>query len=65
VSGIQKGFYSTGDLNNNNGIFPLLPIGFIIGRNITINDISGVNLSYPNPQIIGWINMIIPLCPPN
>ncbi len=65
VAGRQKGFFSTGDLDNNSGIFSLLPIGFIIGRNIVVNDIGGSNISYPNPQIIAWINRVIPLCPPS
>ncbi|MEG3918479.1 hypothetical protein QUA07_04930 [Microcoleus sp. T3_A4] len=67
VAGRQKGSYSTGILINNKGIFPLLPTGFIIARNLSVTaNINGANvqlLSQPKLQIIAWINRVIPFCP--
>lgn len=36
IDGIDEGYYSSGKLDNNDGIFPLIPQGFLVGNNIKI-----------------------------
>lgn len=69
VAGRNLGSYSKGSILNNDGIFPLLPTGFIIARNLNISaNIGGITtvlLSKTDPHIIAWISKIIPYCPRN
>lgn len=68
VPGRQPGSYSTGTIEGNDGIFSLIPVRFIIARDINIKALVNrqptTALSQPGPQIIGWINRIVPFCPP-
>lgn len=41
IDGFEKGFYSSGDRLNNDGVFPLLPISMIIGTEVTVQGSIG------------------------
>lgn len=48
ILGLDKGYYSTGTLTNNNGVLPLIPQSFLVGKAITIEG----NLSATDQAIV-------------
>ncbi len=66
VMGQNPGSFSNGILQNNTGLFSLLPTYFIVARNITLIDDNN-NTCYDSSglQILAWISKINPFMPPN
>jgi hypothetical protein len=107
-AGLQAGDLSTGSITDNAGILPLIPVAFIIAKDIHISadwsetdaqrammaasedappigfgpfslsgqyymnqpatqptsTFDGTTISSPGVQIIGWVNQLVPFCPP-
>lgn len=60
VAGAQPGFYSNGSFDDNDGVFPLLPTGFVVARDIQIRanwgetDYSYASRSTSHRASVGW-----------
>jgi hypothetical protein len=60
----RKGWLSTGTPQNNNGIFPLLPVSLILCRDLVIKSDSGsLNYNVAGLQILAYINKLLPFMP--
>ncbi len=68
IEGQPSGILSTGDATNNDGSFPLLPVHFVVARDMTItgngDDVNTVYFSTKGLQILAWINRVTPYMPP-
>jgi hypothetical protein len=59
------GSLSNGNLQNNPGIFSLLPLSMIVARGIRAVDAGGMTLFQANGlQVLAWLNKLMPFSPP-
>lgn len=64
IQGQRRGWLSAGTIENNNGVFPLLPVSLIVCRNLVIKSDSGsLNYNVPGLQVLAYINKLLPFAP--
>lgn len=65
IEGLDQGYFSTGDIDGNDGIMPLIPQGFLVGNNIKIEgnfsseDIQFISQNQSSGQILSLGNFVL------
>jgi hypothetical protein len=64
VQGQAPGWLSTGSRTNNDGVFPLLPVSLIMGRDVVVtSQTDDIQYTSPGLQVLARVSKVLPTMP--